>query len=152
MSFVDLSPIEQMYSILDRLSDDAMWFHAMQNPKMKLEIERMNTIDQLYNQGIDSKGRSLGDYSPYTVMIKQSDGQRYDHITLNDTGAFYRSFTVVVDRDGLTIDADDSSRYDVPLLVVYGEDVLGLTSQNMQKLIDIVRDEYIEYLWNEIFS
>jgi len=49
----------------------------------------------------------IGSYSPYTVMLKKEKGQRTDHITLLDTGAFYDSFKIFLNRDNFIINADD---------------------------------------------
>src|ERR1017187_5547833 len=55
-------------------------------------IIELNTQTQLYEQGIDSTGESIGEYSAYTKMLKKEKGQITDHVTLKDTGEFYKSF------------------------------------------------------------
>ena len=151
MAFVDLEPIEAMYRAIERISDDSIWFRAVDN-SVRNEIIRMNTIDQLYEQGIDSKSVSLGEYADITVQMKILKGERYDHITLYDEGDFYNSFVVKVDRLGLELDADDFSKYDRPLFDIYGVDVLGLTDEKMGYLINIIRERYIQILHAEILS
>lgn len=146
---VDLDPLYNLYKVIATLSDDNIWFNAVDG-RVKEFVIQINTIDQLYEEGVDSLGRSLGDYAPFTVEKKKQKGDRYDHITLKDTGAFYDSWVVKVDRQGLLLDADDSSKYDEPLFEVWGEDVLGLTDENMEKLALIIRENYINYVREQL--
>jgi hypothetical protein len=95
----------------------------------KLIID-LNTIDQLYNEGIDSQGKSLGDYSAYTKSLKQQKGQRTDHITLKDTGEFYNSFRIVFTGNALQIIANPI-KDDTNLFREYGIDIVGLTEDSM---------------------
>lgn len=147
--FAELEPIVRLRRLFERLDSDAIWFYAV-DQSVKDMIIQMNTEDQLEEDGIDSLGRALGDYSLFTVQKKQGDGQRYDHITLKDTGAFYDSWVVTVDRDGINIDADDTSHYDQPLFKVWGEDVAGLTKENLAILQEVIAERYIEFIANEL--
>lgn len=156
MSYIDLQPIYDVFERIERLNDDDIWFYSM-NQKVKDEIVRMNTIDQLYEKGIDSLGNPItglygAEYAPLTVQIKRAKGQRYDHITLRDTGKFYKSFYVLVQKDYFEINADDTSHYDAPLFQVYGEDVAGLTEDNKERLRELILENYINFLRNEIFG
>ena len=57
--------------------------------EIKNKIIYLNTIEQLYEQGIDSEGLELYPfYSESTIIYKKEKGQRFDHVTLNDTGFF----------------------------------------------------------------
>jgi len=87
----------------------------------KLIID-LNTIDQLYNEGIDSLGNSLGEYSAYTKSIKGAKGQRTDHITLKDTGEFYNSFRVILSGNKLQIVANPIKE-DTNLFREFGIDI-----------------------------
>lgn len=147
--FADVEPIVRLRKLFKGLDSDAIWFNAV-DQEVKDMIIQMNTEDQLEEEGIDSLGRALGDYSPYTIIEKQLKGQRYDHITLKDTGKFYDSWVVTVIRDAIIIDADDVSNYDQPLFQVWGEDVLGLTEENMQILREVIADKYIEYIYEQL--
>ena len=68
--------------------------HLFQQTSFRKLIIDLNTEEQLYSQGVDSKGVQLGEYSIYTKGLKQNKGQRTDHITLKDTGEFYKSFSI----------------------------------------------------------
>ena len=89
--------------------------------------------EQLYEYGIDSKGRSLGDYSAYTKSLKIPKGQRIDHITLKDAGDFYRSFSVKLEGSRFVIVAD-GQKEDTNLFKEYGIDILGLTEDSFDVL------------------
>ncbi len=96
--------------------------------------------ERLFNTGKDSKGESLGRYSPFTVVIKQSKGQRTDHITLRDTGEFYESFTFYATDTELIFDADAQKDED-NLFDDFGLDIIGLNDFNRERLIELI---YIE--------
>ena len=88
---------------------------------------------QLFELGVDSQGNRLGDYSGFTKNIKASKGQRIDHITLKDTGEFYKSFKVTPNKKGFRITAnpnkDDSNLFDD-----FGVDIVGY-KENVFKLL-----------------
>lgn len=145
---------EQIHSILDKaiaLNSDEAWIYVV-DVNIQRKIIEMNTEDQLYNKGIDSNDNPLGDYTPFSVSIKQEKGQRYDHITLKDTGAFYESFQIRVDNKGLTILADDSSIYDAPLTDRFGVDILGLTDENKTILAEYLKENYYDFIRKKIFQ
>ncbi len=104
-----------------------------QQKEIRDQIINLNTIDQLYRKGINSLGESLGEYSDYTKAIKQYEGQRYDHITLNDTGEFYNSFRVVFRGDSMVIEADPI-KDDTNLFQEFGIEIVGLTKESISKL------------------
>lgn len=118
----------------------------MQNIK-ELIIELQH--ERLYERGTDSEGRSLGDYSPYTVEIKREKGQRYDHITLRDTGEFYESFTVTVLKDGIVLDANPNKE-NTNLFSEYGIDILGLDDFSFNIVKDQILVEMYQYLINKL--
>jgi len=137
--------IERIIENAQKLDEKKAWLEVI-DKDVKDEIIRLNTEDQMYEDGIDSLNNKLGDYSPYTVMLKRRKGQKTSHITLKDTGAFYDSFKVEVTRTGITIVADDESRYDIPLTDDYGIDILGLTEENKMYLFDWLDENYNKYV------
>lgn len=147
--FAEIDVIVRIRRIGERLKSDSIWFEAI-DQDIKDMIIQMNTEDQLEEDGIDSLGRILGGYAPSTIQEKIAKGQRYDHITLKDTGAFYDSWIVSVNADAIILDADDESLYDEPLFTVWGEDVLGLTEENLMHLQNAIIERYIEIILNEL--
>jgi hypothetical protein len=112
----------------------------------------LNTELQLHEEGVFSDGSSTGDYSDFTVTIKRSKGQRYDHMTFKDTGGFYDSFRVQVDTNGFVIDADGQVSVDRNLFEFYGENIAGLTDESMNILIEILIENYIKIVTDELLS
>jgi hypothetical protein len=148
---VDFTRLDRLFSALDNLSEDKIWLFAV-DKDVQDEIIRINTEDQLEEEGIDSLGRKLGDYAPSTIAYKRRKGQRYDHVTLKDEGDFYNSFNVKVNVNEIIIDADDSSKYNKPLFEVWGVDVLGLTDDNMNYIKEMILENYIKFVLNELLS
>lgn len=134
---------------LGKIKREKMYRDILNQRHIKDLILEMNK-DQLYELGEDSTGRSLGDYAPTTVEAKKKKGQRYDHITLRDTGTFYDSFKTKVDEDGIVINADGQKDGGSDLLVDFGVDVLGLNDFNMNRLRDVLQTEIVHYILNKL--
>lgn len=111
-------------------------------------IIELNTIEQLYNKGIDSTGDSIGEYQPATIegtsnfLGKKQKGQPYDRVTLKDTGEFYASFRTKWEASGNIIITADVLKDGTNLLEAWGRDILGLTEENLGRL----RDKAIQIL------
>lgn len=149
---IDFTRLYRMFDNVKALTDEKLWMFALNDRFTQDEIIRLNTIDQLFDQGIDSMGASLGIYQPFTIAIKRRKGQPTDRVTLKDEGDFYKSFVVIVNSDSFDIEADDFSKYDRPLFEVYGEDVAGLTEFNKQRIKEVILVKYVEYLRKTILS
>lgn len=133
------------------LSFDKAFILAV-NEDVKNEIIRLNTRDQLFEKGQDSKGISLGTYQPFTITWKQEHGQPFDRVTLSNEFDFYKSFRVYVDRSTLDIiiEADGAEKDDKDLRDVYGEDIIGLNAENLQIIIDMILDNIRKYLKRQL--
>jgi len=149
MAYLDFTGI---YSFIDSglsLSENGAWKYSLSKSDVQREIIRMNQ-EQLYEEGEDSKGRWLGLYRPFTIVKKLKNnnpkGRRVDHVTLYDQGRFYASMKVNYDSDSFEVTADDSSYYDRPLFEIYGEDVVGLNSFNLERLRLYITKYYHEYI------
>jgi len=119
-------------------------------------IISMNTNEQLFDDGINSLGVKLEDvrgdgYTDLTISIKESKGQPTDRVTLKDTGAFYESFRIKLNKDSFEIIAD-TNKGDTDLLQEWGRDILGLTDENLQRLIDKIRTELREVIRQKIHA
>ena len=121
----------------------------IKKPEFTKLIIELNTIEQLYEEGVDSLGVSLGQYSAATIEGTSSfagraeRGLRFDHITLFDTGDFYKSWKVDVrsDDDSFFIIDANPIKEDTNLFVEWGVDVLGLTEESMTILNNKLRVE-----------
>lgn len=109
-------------------------------------IADMNARVQLYEQGINSDGDKIADYAPYrpvTVQIKLMKGQPTNRVTLYDEGDFHASFRVIANDISFLIDATDYKTE--KLLDKYGEQILGLTDDNLNELV-------WEYIYPELMN
>lgn len=139
--------LEKYLKLFIRLEKNAFKM-VFDTSEVKDKIIYLNTIEQLFERGIDSDGDSLRpDYSPNTVIFKQEKGQRYDHVTLNDTGVFYDSFVVTVGKDFFLIDADPQ-KDETNLLDIYGQDVLGLTEQSKEEIISLAYEVLADLIYD----
>lgn len=111
-------------------------------------IIELNTKNQLYDRGINSKGESIGDYSLYTKAIKDNNGQITDHVTLNDTGAFYESFKVYVNSQKDFVISADTIKDTSDLIVDWGKEILGLTEESLNILRESAKEILIPYVKN----
>lgn len=121
-------------------------------PNAKQMIIEMNTQEQLFQKGVDSKGVPLmdigGDYAFITKDLKDRAGQPIDRITLKDTGDFYRSWTVRILADTIFIEAD-TIKDGGDLRSRWGNDILGLTEESKQKLINYAVGKYRQHILNK---
>jgi len=111
--------------------------------ELALELNR----HQMYDQGVDAKGKDIGQYKETTVRIKQKKGQRSDHMTLSDTFSFYKKMFVSAKSFPILIDSKDEKTG--MLEEKYGE-ILGLTSEHTKVYRDAVTLEYKQLLHNVI--
>jgi len=109
----------------------------------------LNTDEQLGNDRIDSLGKQLGFYSHATEFITKGRKKEGEAINLNDTGAFWESWKVLVSKGNITINANPQKE-DTNLFTEYGIDVLGLTNENLQVLINEALNLYIKWYQRNI--
>lgn len=127
-------PLHILFNKIATLDIDNVMFDVWDGEDVQEIIIKLNTIEQLFNQGIDSDGQSLGDYSAFTIKKKRADGLPYDRVTLRQDGIFYGTFNIIPDKDGFIIDAD-TIRGSQDLTETYGEQIIGLTSDSKEQLI-----------------
>jgi hypothetical protein len=135
----------KMVSMLSELDAFKVVFDT---PRVKNMIVEMNTIEQLYDKGIDSTGELLSDigggYSFNTIARKSAQGVPYDRVTLKDMGDFYKTWRVFIEGNTIRIQANTMKNED--LQNRWGTNILGLTEESKGKLIRFAIDRYREYL------
>jgi hypothetical protein len=86
-----------------------------------------------------------GGYSNLTLQLNPN--KQRDVVNLLDTSEFYASITATVDTSLLQIDADpiktDDNGKDTNLYDRWGEDIIGLNEENLQELIETLKDKLI---------
>jgi hypothetical protein len=117
---------------------------VLDNRFIKELITHLNTDEQLGKDKVDSLGAHLGTYSNATEVITKGRKKAGAFITLQDTGAFWDSWKVQVKKALIIIDANPFKE-DTNLFDEYGIDVLGLTDNNLQILINEATKLYIQY-------
>lgn len=131
-----------------KLDEDKGWFFAIDNG-VKEEIVQLNTIDQLFDKGIDSLNKSLGKYTSFTIELKKAKGQKTSNITLKDTGDFYRSFKVEATKDSIKINANPIKE-DNNLFDDFGAEIVGLTTQNRMRVSEMILNNIIIYVKKQL--
>jgi len=132
---------------LTLLTDEKIWFASVTKSVLD-EIVRLITEDQLAS-GIDGKGQYLGDYAPYSIAIRRSLGLQVDHIDLKLTGEFYDSITANVISNGIEVDGD-GQKPDQNLFTTFGNDIISLTDENLQYIIEEVKENYLSYIYKAL--
>lgn len=107
----------------------------------ELFILVMNVDEQLY-KGIDANGEKM--FPPYAESTKRKKRRKNDptdRVTLLDEGTFYESFFIEYSDDSFTILSDDNKQ--VYLIGKYGEDIFGLTPENVKRLTKVIEADYL---------
>lgn len=109
---------------------------------------------QLYDKGINADNETLGGYSFRTLEYKTriagglGNDTRTDHVTLKDTGDFYRSMKFEKDDEQFWITGDaDKGGHD--LTRMYGQ-ILGLTNESLEELYDEYFERYQEKVYDTL--
>lgn len=126
-----LVELKRRLTVIDKELEQLALDAAMEHYDVIID---MNVEDQLFKRGIDSTGNQLPSYAPITIHIKQAKGQPTDRMTLRDEGDFHSRFRIERTADGLRILSED---YKTEMLVRnYGEEIFGLTEENLQTFIE----------------
>ena len=137
------TPIGDILKKTKILSDAAAWFDSM-DYKQKEEILRMIQVEQLEKKGINEDGEVIGYYSQLTEILSGGRKKFNEHYTLDDTGAFFRSMYIVVLLDTIVIEADGEKDGE-NLFDKYGEGIIGLAAESIEKVQDDLREKYLTY-------
>jgi hypothetical protein len=107
-------------------------------PNSWSRLLRRLTVSSYKPRGEDNQKRTIRPpYSPVTRRYKARRGQPTNRVTLRDTGDFHDSIFALFEGDEITLYADDPK---APKLVAkYGRDVLGLTTDSIDILVDRLR-------------
>jgi hypothetical protein len=138
-----------LYSLLVRVKyakpEGQFWIECFTDD-LKERILNLIRDDQLTKQGIDEAGKVIGYYSYVTELITRGRKQQGDHYTLNDTGDFFRSMFVTALPDSIVIDATSNSFKEMSIQEWYNDGILGLTDENLQKVIIDVQKKYADQI------
>jgi len=132
--------IKNIAARLDSLTDDMILDYIMEDETLQAQIIDLNQ-KQLYEQGVESDGNSTGEYSLRTIAEKEAVGERYDHVTLHDTGEFYDSMKVEIGYNNIRI-TGDMQKPDRDLEEGWPK-ALGLTDESISEILPEVKERFI---------
>lgn len=125
------------------LNEASAWVNSF-SVDVKDKIIYFIQKEQLFDKGIDATGQIIGYYKPFTEQLNPLK-KAGEHFTLLDTGEFYKSMYIRVLQDSFEIEAN-GKKSDTNLFLKYGDDIIGLTSENKDKLTEILTEKYINYV------
>lgn len=101
---------------------------------------------RLFRTGVAGDGQKITpEYSPITVTRKKGKGQISSHVTLRDTGEWYRSFYIDFIDGEVVVESNSSKTED--LTVKYGDSILELTEQEVELIVlSIIEPELFKVL------
>lgn len=119
---------------------------ALDNKTIRDMIVFMNTEDQMRRKHVDSLGQELFNRITQRTTYSFSDplgrgGQPYE---ARRTGEYYASFKVKVGRGIIVIESNPFDG-DKNIIEMYGEELEGLTQENLQKLIIKAHEFFIRW-------
>jgi hypothetical protein len=152
--------MEKLLTVIQKLKNidiNSVLQSIFTDPNFQIWILDVIRWNQLYEQGVTEDNVRIGTYAPYTYELKTAQGVVNSHITLRDTGAFYSSFKMFVNADNVIINADGDKTDPITgeytnLFEKYGDagNLLGLTEENWNKMIDELAPKIIEQIWKSI--
>jgi hypothetical protein len=156
-----MKDFERLLKNINSLDIDDIFKTLWSDSKVQNYIIDLNTegkpTSQLYELGIDSKGVILGEYATSTIIGtslfegKIDKGQRFDHVTLKDTGGFYETFVVIPKAKGFELKANPLVG-DSNLFKDWGDDIVGLTKVNQELLIVFIETDFNKELEKRLFQ
>lgn len=122
--------------------------------KNKSEITDLNTQGQLI-KGLDSEGDTFGLYRSvgYSLFKDQLAGRQasFGVVDLRLTGDFYKTFFVTAkDNDDFFIIDANTIKDETDLAKKYGEDIIGLTDESKDKLLELLIPDVIDVYKKQI--
>lgn len=131
-----MNQIEELIAKIIELRDNINDYIRLEVIEDEAFICDMNSENQLFEKGITREGIKINSYAPYsknTIAVKIAKEQPTNRVTLRDTGEFHASFVVYTDDTKFFIDAKDWKTN--KLGEKYGEEIFGLTDENINELI-----------------
>lgn len=150
--FVDTALGEYAQSLIKLdTKEDEVFRLVLDNEKLKNLIIELNTDKQLRDQSIDSLGRALFNRLTQRSTYAAGDplGRGGEPYEVYRTGDFYGTFRVQIKSGDIEIDADPF-KPDNNLFEMYTPDILGLTDESLQELIDESLHEFRKWYWKNL--
>lgn len=137
------SKLQELFSRGKLLKELDAWYSAFNSTTKEQLVEWVQS--QLFDKGVDGKGIVIGQYSYATELISKGLKKQGDNYTFKDTGSFYNSMRAEITDYLVYVTADGRKGKD-NLYQKYSEYLTTLTDENTNKLKEIVREAYINYI------
>jgi hypothetical protein len=146
-------PLRKVANVFIKLDANDIVFKVIGSDKqIQEEILDLNRLNQLFKKGEDSLGTNLNSmtqsgfgYAASTKRDKRRKNLPTGHVTLFDTGDFYKSFRLIVRPTYLDITANPNKE-DSNLFDDFGDDIVGLSEESK----DLLRLKLIPLIINHI--
>lgn len=133
-----------------KLDSDKLLKKVFNDPAVKEYVATLQQ-NQMYDDGVDSKGVSLGDYSDASVKIY---GKPDGHIRMYDTGAFFKSIKIKSQSQDIVISANTiKTAWDGAIdLLDRWVNLLGLNEKSLSRLREYVLPLFIAEVRASLFA
>lgn len=144
-------PIRKLVLNAKQLNPSSLFVEVVSLKKVQDRIIELNTKVQLGFDRTDDKGNLLPRYSATTEELSGGEKKQGEPYNLLDTGDFYGSFKIDLNGDSFdilanTIKFDETGEStDLDDYAISGS-VVGLTDENLQKLIEEIKPLMIKPL------
>ena len=91
--------------------------------------------------GLNEDGNRIGVYTWYSEELKNGRKKAGEPYNLFDTGDFYKSMVILLGTNYFEIDADPIKE-NANLFTKYGEGIIGLTEESLEKLREETKRRY----------
>jgi hypothetical protein len=145
-----MATIESFIVNLQRFSDGL--YQLVDKTVVNNETYLIDEVLQkrLFNNGITGNSTSLPDYSIRTVSDKIRLGKRYNNMTLNQTGDWYKDM-YITSRKGV-IEADSLDDKTDTLVLRYGIEILEFQEVEQKIFVEDVLDPIIQQKLDKLMS
>lgn len=119
---------------------------VLDNQTIKKLIVFLNTEKQMGEKHVDGLGNELFNVFTNRNYYSKNDpkGRAGQPYTLKDTGDFWKTFKVAVEKGRILIDANPLKDSD-NLFDAYGQDIVGLDDESLQTLINEALEQFINW-------
>ena len=132
--------IEQLNKKLNNIESKVRSLIVASIRRHQKEIVRRNQ-EQLLS-GKDANDKKLGDYKdPGWIRKRKKKGRQTEYVDLNFAGDFQKSMFVKFDSVGMSIGLDATDKKKDILVHHWGEDILGLSDENFDWLMEQITDD-----------
>ena len=138
-------PLHDIVNNLEKLTPEVLVFNALdRNPEIQRRILDLVRVEQLFKRGISGDGTDLNTltqsgfgYAASTRERKRRKGQPTNRVTLFDTGAFYKSFRLELNRSSFHIEAQ-AQKPNGNLFDEFGTEIIDLSDESIDRVVEML--------------